>query len=673
VRLILGDCRAKMKELDAASVDALVTDPPAGISFMGRSWDHDHGGRDKWIAAFAAIFRECYRVLKPGAHGLVWALPRTSHWTATALEDAGFEVRDVVLHLFGSGFPKSLDVSKSIDRGYRREDANAEYVWRPFSGPSADVYAVTGFIRAGRDRLGVKNHQIDDLFGFNGMAGHWTSSTSQPAVPSWPQWEKLKVLLGLDDSMDATVETLNGGKGDRSIENTALAERDVLGTHDVAAPGQIWNANYGNRANLEPGKILGDAATAAGAKWEGWGTALKPAAEYWILVRRPLISTVAANVLAHGTGAINVDGCRIGSTVETWPASRSYGGDADNRSWATGSPGKKETQATGDVPPGRWPANVVLSHTPECREVGTKKIKGAGAGTVCSRRDAEGRCLGHENAGRSTSGATVPPPLGRRPGGLMPGAERGDPRPNAEVYGTETVAAWECAEGCPVRMLDEQSGEGTSIVRVSEDRDEPGATFSLGRTGTTPRGHADSGGASRFFYTAKASRWDREVGLEGMPEKARPTMGSGIGGQPDQQRPNNRNVHPTVKPTDLMRWLCRLVTQPGGAVLDPFMGSGSTGVAALAEGFEFVGIEQDPEYLEIARRRIGNVAPLFAGVPEEPEPLEDEGDAPAPEPEAPQGEPDAPPDSPGGRWGPGPDERPEPPDPRQRDLFEEEP
>ena len=453
--ILLGDCRERMAAMEAESVDAVVTDPPAGISFMGKLWDHDHGGRDKWIAAFAAIFRECYRVMKPGAHGLVWALPRTSHWTATALEDAGFEVRDVLLHLFGSGFPKSANVSKNIDKA------------------AGDVRPETG-------------------------------------------------------------ET-------------------YLGATNISVPGAKYIVSAGAPTTGRTTVRVTSAASAASAAWEGWGTALKPAAEHWILVRKPLGSTVAACVLKHGTGAINVDGCRIGTTVETWHASRSFrpgisGGYTEGAD-------KGPTQATGPAPSGRWPANCVLSHTPECREVGTRKVKGH---------------AGYPNGPRGNRFSVGDGPDGSR-------TEAWAGHPDADV------PAFDCAPSCPVRMLDEQSGESASPMSRERTPDGPAqATRSLGRTGGVRVGHGDSGGASRFFYTAKASRADRE--------------GSN---------------HPCMKPTDLMRWLCKLVTPPGGLILDPFCGSGSTGVAAVAEGFRFIGIEQDADYVEIAKRRIANVAPLF--------------------------------------------------------------
>lgn len=421
-RLIPGDAGGVLARMRADSIDALVTDPPAGISFMGKEWDSpgafverraarentfDHVGgnhnpennadkvRDargrgrRFREAMTPIFTECLRVMKPGAHGLVWALPRTSHWTATALEDAGFEVRDIVMHLFGTGFPKSLNVSKAIDAA------------------------------AGAERL-----------------------------------------------PDGTVTTRHGG-GARSDKIRQL-DPDAKET-----------------PNTIP-------ATAEAIRFDGWGTALKPAAEHWILVRKPLDGTVAANVLATGCGGLNIDGCRIGTTKRV-PASASTTGNTVYGPGMTSATGGTDTSGF-DPSVGRWPANLTLD---------------------------------------------------------------------------EEAAV----------MLDAQAGNG---------------------------------GASRFFYVAKAPRSEREAGLDDLPPRSggqatdredgsaglnSPRAGAGRGG-------GVRNHHPTVKNVALMRWLCRLITPPGGIILDPFMGSGSTGIAALAEGFKFVGIEREPDYMEIARRRI---------------------------------------------------------------------
>jgi len=387
--LIHGDCMAALRELPDACVDSIVTDPPAGISFMGKAWDGDKGGRKQWTAWLAGVAAECLRVLKPGGHALVWALPRTSHWTATALEDAGFEVRDCLTHLFGTGFPKSLDFATE------------------------------------------------------------------------------------------TVRDENGHKYDRT-------RAEFIGT--PYADG-------------------------------GWGTALKPASEHWWLVRKPLVGTVAANVLGWGTGALNVDGCRIGDGGQLkWeqPRDMGYHGGSDAGAVAATSSAL-----------GRWPANVIL-----------------------------------------------------------------DPEAAA--------------------MLDEQSGDRGGGYGVRGKGSLEGRTsYAMPGQGQVV-GYGDSGGASRFFYVAKPSTKEREAGTEGLPRKAaaelvdREEGSAGMGPRAGAGRTSKgrANHHPTVKSIALMRWLVRLITPPGGLVLDPFCGSGTTGCACVLEGFSFIGIEQDAEYVRIADARI---------------------------------------------------------------------
>lgn len=306
VDLRLGDSADILPDLPKGSFDAMVTDPPAGIAFMDKDWDRDKGGRDQWVRWLSGVFRLCRRVLKPGAHTLIWALPRTSHWTATALEDGGFEIRDVVSHHFGSGFPK------------------------------------------------------------------------------------------------------------------------------------------------------------------GNGT-LKPATEHWILARAPMGATLEETLRKYGTGALDIDGCRVGTEVRFNPPAHNRGDEPASVGPVnvTGYRGRKAA--------GRWPANLVLSHALGCSDES-------------------------------------------------------------------------CSVGCPVAALDLQAG---------------------GRDG-----------AARFFYVQKAAKPERDLGLDA------------------------ENDHPTVKSIGLMRWLVRLVTPAGGKVLDPFSGSGSTGIAALLEGCGFCGIEQDERYLEVSKARI---------------------------------------------------------------------
>lgn len=319
--LHLGDCLEVLKTFQDCSVDSIVTDPPYGLSFMGKKWDYDVPSVEIWA--------ECLRVLKPGGHLLAFAGTRTQHRMAVRIEDAGFEIRDMIAWVYGSGFPKSR--------------------------------------------------------------------------------------------------------------------------------------------NLD-------------GEWKGWGTALKPALEPITVARKPLVGTVAENVLSHETGALNIDGCRI-----------PLGADVDLNA---------------------------MQHCQTHQGKHTVTLNNPGFSTTT-----------YKSAGR-----------------------------------------W------PANLIHDRSDE---VVELTGD-------------------------AARFFYCAKASKADRDEGLDEFVAKFSPTMGNGIGGKehdPKTATPK-KNVHPTVKPTALMQYLCRLVTPPGGIVLDPFMGSGSTGKAAMAEGFRFIGIELSKDYLDIARCRI---------------------------------------------------------------------
>lgn len=468
--LFIGDAARVAEILAPDSVDAIVTDPPAGIGFMGREWDSDKGGRDAWIGWLSSVMREALRVLKPGGHALVWALPRTSHWTATALEDAGFEIRDVVMHLFGTGFPKSLDVSQAIDKQ---------------RGSLDEVRLVTRWIAEMRDRAGLTNARIDAAFGRNGMAGHWTTQGAQPEVPNEAHWPRLLALLGVDEVPEpirALVERLVAQKGQPGPN---WFRRPITGHHEQAAAGQRWLANNGEKANLTPRERRDEPATEAARQWQGWGTALKPAAEHWILCRKPLTGTVAANVQRWRTGALNVDACRIphADPTDLAESKARNPGRADTVTSAVYGKGRPQQRVDES---GRWPANVTL----------------------------------------------------------------------------DEAAA---------ELLDAQ---------------------------------ATNGRASRFFYIAKPTRKERDMGCTHLP--FRPGA-EACGRKEDSAGANpggGRNHHPTVKSVALMRWLCRLITPPGGTVLDLFAGSGSTGVAALAEGFDFIGLERDPDYAEIAHARL---------------------------------------------------------------------
>ena len=430
--LHLGECLAVLRTMADNSVDAIVTDPPYGLSFMGKRWDYDVPSVEVWA--------ECLRVLKPGGHLLAFAGTRTQHRMAVRIEDAGFEIRDMIAWVYGSGFPKSLDVSKAIDKA------------------------------AGAERS-VVGHRLPSG---SGVAG--------------------------------------------------TAARDATGSH-------IWT---GELTSPEP-------ITDAARQWQGWGTALKPALEPITLARKPLPGTVAENVLAHGTGALNIDRCRVDAS-EGRPLIEIK---AESSLHAFGD-GLNGSRCAGVTTQGRFPANLIHD----------------GSAEVVAMFPSE-------------AGAAAP--VHQR---------------NADKFRTAYSA-------------------------FAGNRDEAGSTF-----------HADSGSAARFFYVPKADNADREDGLEGFPKTLASVGNMDAAGRRDPLNANNyandsckariekglppteprSNTHPTVKPTDLMRYLCRLVTPPGGVVLDPFVGSGSTGRAALLDSFRFIGIEREEQYLAIAAARIAAIA-----------------------------------------------------------------
>jgi len=493
-----GDCRDVMATLPAESVDAIVCDPPYGLSFMGNGWDHGVPGVDFWV--------EALRVLKPGGHLIAFGGTRTYHRLAVAIEDAGFEVRDCLMWLYGSGFPKSLDVSKAMDK----QKDNREEIAR-----------VVHWLENARIKACVSRAEVETHFGtVNIGQGFFTvTEGSKPRVPTWNQWLELKKLLSLNDEMDKEVWRLNGLKGKPS-EN--FKRREVIGHHDEkSTPG-----GFGENRFSFTTKAITAPNTELAKEWQGWGTALKPAYEPAILARKPLRGTVSDNVAQWGTGGLNIDGCRVGDEVlSEQKAGQAKIGTFERHNMIT-------PQRVG-----RWPANVILDE--------------------------------------------------------------------------EAAAA-----------LDEQSGV-TKSGKPGRRRESSGL-FGLGGDGGLNVSHGDSGGASRFFYTAKASRSEREIGLQGGEKKL-----SGVKALRDNDRANHprANHHPTVKPIALMRYMIRLVAPRGAVVLDPFMGSGSTGCAAMVEGMQFIGIDITPEYIDIARRRLAwwscqldNTATMELDNEEEPTP-----------------------------------------------------
>lgn len=535
-----GNALKVLRQLPDACADSMVTDPPSGIGFMGKEWDLDKGGRDKWIAWLAEIAGEALRVLKPGAHALVWAIPRTSHWTALALEDAGFEIIDVFTHHFGSGFPKSTNASKAVDA----------YLFRQW----------------------LKDHPCEKAWwDLSKKLEKWLKKLPPEKIE--PEWQERlnRVQSAVIDAYGfrRTVVSIYTAGG-----NAGTSISDKGGTYVVGAP---------NSDAVVLTRTTG--ATPEAKEWDGWGTAMKPASEHWILCRKPKSGSIAQNLLKHGVGAMNIDGTRVRTDwnepdrPDSWKKS-GHTADPDAEKIAA-PPG----EGINLHPDGRWPANVVFTHSAGCVRRGTATVAGDNRGDCSGRRDG---------------------------GFFATGSKSGTGEPNARVYGTETVPDYDCAPDCPVAELARQSGQSQSGIRRggSGESLNPSQNWRFKRA---EGGFQDADTAARFFhqfewdemeielnalflYTAKASRAEREAGCEGLPE-----FNNGI-----------HNIHPTVKAEDLMRHLVRLVTPRKGICIDPFTGSGSTGVACMKEGVRFIGAELNDSKKEpfatIARARIAHAA-----------------------------------------------------------------
>jgi hypothetical protein len=443
-----SDCVEAMRAMPEASVDAIVTDPPYELGFMGKCWDASG------IAYSVPMWREALRVLRPGGHLIAFGGTRTYHRMTCAIEDAGFEIRDSLDWLYGSGFPKSLDVGRAIDE-------------------------------------------------------------TLCSVPGRHYWHETSLPKGRDAR---------------------------VGDHVCAR-------------------------TPEGEAWGGWGTALKPGHEPIVLARKPLPddATVASHVLEHGTGALNVDGCRVGfasdaDREQTRVPMAAFRSETNPDRAGIGF-GTGRTDETFEPGSGRWPPNLLLTHATECNG--------------------------------------------------------------------------SCAPGCPVAALDEQSGDSgaNAPVKGTEPSSKTDGIFGKFAGRLEGEFYGERGGASRFFptftwdpeldvpflYCAKPARSERDAGLEDvMPtsggeatERADGSVGTQSPRAGAGRNGGAKNFHPTVKPIRLMEWLVRLVTPPGGVVLDPFVGSGTTGCAAVRLGFDFIGIEREEPYVQIAARRIA----LASGAP----------------------------------------------------------
>jgi len=557
--LLEGDCLEVLRTLPEASFDGVLSDPPYGLGTREptarqlAAYILGEGGLDMggdfmgktWQIPPVAVWREVFRVLKPGAHLLVFAGTRTQDLISIGMRAAGFEIRDCIDWIYASGFPKSLDVSKAIDKA-----------------------------------AGVERRVVSET------VGRWKYANN----------EKSGTALG--------------------AESRDTDERGYLISR-VTAP-----------------------ATEEAARFAGYGTALKPAREPCILARKPLDGTVVQTVLEHGTGALAIDACRIaGAGAGTNCTNRS----ADGRCLGHGNAGRSTSGETfhgpDTAPEGRWPANVVMSHDEGCRRVGTKRVS---TGTA-HRTNGGGRTFGGDEAKPALADMSYAGPDGK-----------------------EQVEAWECVDDCPIAMLDAQSGDRPGMSGGGVHREGYGGGM-FGGIDSAGTARGDSGGASRFFFCAKASRFEREFGCEDLPAlkaddltnrdpdsagnaSARAGAGRGAGAArfrcascglhlgggraatpcPDGAHtpefigigPAVRNGHPTIKPIELARYLARLILPPGEGrrLLVPYAGVGSEMIGALRAGWgHVVGIQRTADddergYIRIAHARLKRWAEVPAHV-----------------------------------------------------------
>ena len=446
-RLLQGDNRETLKTIADNSIDAIVTDPPYGIDFLGKAWDANTGALE--------TYQECLRVLKPGGHILAFGAPRTYHHLAVTLEQAGFEIRDQIMWIYSSGFPKSQDVGKSIDR----QSGKAAH--------QAELAEIKAMLKQLYKDSGKTIGQIDRECGFN--AGGYLKTDFKDKgwannLPKDDKWLKLKSVLGCSDEYDDYFITTPQVK---------------VGEKETGCFGPGSDYTIGGRSQTVD---ITASQTDAGRQWAGWGTALKPAHEPICLARKPLKLSIAKNCQKHGVGALNIDATRIPAT----------------------------------------------------------DLKEGTMGTTA-----------HDNY-------------------------------NAEKNADEGLREGEQLPWIP-------SEQGRFPSNVIGEIAEP---------------------YQKYFYCPKVGRRERHIGHE-MP----PAMFGSVQGaySPDGNRMavgldartgNVGNNHPTVKPVALMEYLIKLITPPGGTVLDPFNGSGSTGCAAVELGHPYIGCELDPAYIEISRKRI---------------------------------------------------------------------
>jgi DNA modification methylase len=694
-QVLHGDCLEVLKTLPDDSIDSIVTDPPAGIAFMGKDWDKDKGGRSQWIAWMSEVAAECLRVIKPGGHALVWAIPRTSHWTGTAWEDAGWEARD-----------KSADVSKMIDQQEKRH-------WDNICN-AIDKIHVVDIIKVWKEYLKtVSNAGLSFLLTIEkgGTVTHYESIAQKNVLTQESQDQSQKNILIESSNAKRVGKTsqksqieigINTQKNDfapevallkASQENSdalaIIAELNLIAPHltsidvleriaqgnaeaftkqqqshvkfvDKLPQSQIpthWSTSIVlvNVKELLNEKIKNNLKAVEALKiWLGSKPSLKQAATSALCVA--LTEDLKHIILSQSKTFLNLDTTRqmdcvsaitvtiteyiaeclilfMANTLKKEAVDKAAGAErevvGENGYAARRKHYAEKTGVFSNQGPnlgGPDSSKITAPATPSAKQW-------EGWGTALKPAIEEWWLFRKPLAEKTVASNVLEHGTGAlNIDGCRVGTDENDPNKRRATGGNggsdslfgvgnkKRPATLSCGR-FPAHLIHDGSDEVLACFpeRASNGRyGESGSGKANGLFGMgsiRQQTYHDSGSAARFFYCAKASKRDRDEGLDGFElSQSVKQFNQGMEGRIRsngtviKEAIQHRNHHPTVKPTELMRYLCRLITPPGGTILDPFCGSGSTGKGAVLEGFNFIGIDQDPEYVEIARARIAYVS-----------------------------------------------------------------
>jgi DNA modification methylase len=641
-----GDCLEVLKTMADNSVDSIVTDPPYGLSFMGKKWDYDVPSEDVW--------RECLRVLKPGGHLLAFAGTRTQHRMAVRIEDAGFEIRDMIAWVYGSGFPKSANVSKMIDQQEKNKWSNISKAidnidhsgiltaWKEHSKTASNAGLL---FRSKSPEVGLPMPCSGFVLGNVVLLANPENTDAVALVAELSLCEARHTTEGILLSAQSCAEssTTESKSPATIVASQPASPGATLDTRDSFALESAWGWQDENTADKlkaaealmiwlgsKPSSRQGDTAALCAAltedlkvitlsqskTFQNFDTTRQT--ECASAITATITESTAASLISFTVDTLKSKSIDKAAGAEREVIGKVAGMGKQNPEWNGTAQGRTENSfrpeydATSPATEAakQWQGwGTALKPALEPITVARKPL---GEKTVAAN------VLEHGTGAINVDGCRVAIDMAIDDPRLGGNGDWSSEKMAKNVYegGYAGVRVGSSPQGrWPANLIHDGSDEVVGLFPQTHghgSKVHSGSDKGIFDWGTAKRAQTggEPGSAARFFYCAKASKKDRDEGCEGMPVV---THQSGMGGAMptdddgnarDRFKAESRNHHPTVKPTALMRYLCRLVTPPGGVVLDPFMGSGSTGKAAVLEGFHFIGIEREAEYLQIAKARI---------------------------------------------------------------------